>query len=128
MNQQMLFAGITKMAENSACSKLKAITGRKWFSGYDYNAVRMLPDGSTIIGAPFQVDLQMRNEIVSEVIDGLKTRPRNGSAVPSSLFTLDLYEYDLLLAMCQSYEKAEEFSNQKDLDPYVASAFETMRK
>lgn len=126
MNQQMVFSAITRMADNSDCPVLKKIARRQWFSGYDFNAVRMLPDGTTIPGAPYAVDLTLRSEIVSEVLDGLKQRPRPGSPEPRSLFKLELYEYDLLLAMCQAYEKAEEFTAQKDLDPYVASAFETM--
>jgi hypothetical protein len=28
--------------------------------------------------------------------------------------------------MCQAYEQAEQFASKKDLDPYEASAFETV--
>lgn len=126
MNQQMVFQSIKHMAEKSECTLIQALVHKQWFSGYDYNAVRMLPDGTTIPGAPFAVDLSIRNEIVSEILDGLKTRPRGNNPEPRSLFALELYEYDLCLALCQAYEKAEEFINARELDPYVASSFETM--
>lgn len=123
-SQQMLFAGIKQMGMNSDDKALRVIVTRQWFSGYDYTKKRLLPDGNLVKGAPFSADLAIRSTIIVEVLDGLKQRPRGGSEA-NSLFRLQMYEYDLLLAMCQAYQVADKFASSDDINPYDASALET---
>jgi hypothetical protein len=123
--QQMLFASIKQIGQKSEDGNLILTVSRAWFSGFDETQKRMLPDGNVAKGAPFADDLEIRNEIIEVVLDGLKQRPRGGNPEPVSLYRLQLYEYDLLLAMCQTYQVAERFINSDDINPYEASALET---
>lgn len=125
MTQQLVFTGMKQIAQSSDDELLRATMNKQWFSGYDMSKQRMLPDGKMQIGAPFSVDISMRSEIVSEVLDGLKQRPRTGSTEAKSLYVLDMYEYDLLLAMSQVYYSAETLINAETIDPYQASSLET---
>lgn len=124
-SQQMLFAGIKQLGINSECETLRVLVTRQWFSGFDMTKKRLLPDGNLVKGAPFAADLSIRSTIIAEVLDGLKSRPRNGNPEPTALFRLRMYEYDLLLAMCQAYQASDTFATSDDINPYDASALET---
>lgn len=125
MTQQLIFGGIRKIADHSDCVQLKQVMSRQWFAGFDMNLSRMLPDGTTAVGAPTNADLCIRNEVVNAVVDGLKQRPRDGNRIARSLFKLEMYEYDLIHALTDMYFKTEEFVRQDQIDNYAASALET---
>ncbi len=123
--QQMLFASVKKIGQNSGDAALSAIVSKAWFSGYDESSKRLLPDGKLAKGGAFPNDLILRNEIIAEVIDGLKQRPRGKDKEVRSLFKIQMFEYDLLMAMSQTYQVAEKFIHSDDINPYEASSLET---
>ena len=123
--QQMLFASVKQIGTKSNDQDLFKIVNRAWFSGFDDTQKRILPDGHLAKGAPFATDLLIRNEIIAEVLDGLKSRPRDNNPDPRSRFNLQMYEFDLLMAMCQTYQVAERFIDSDDINPYEAASLET---
>jgi hypothetical protein len=124
MTTQLIWQAVKKMGETSKCPELKSVVAIQWFGGFSPLKNRMLPSGSIVEGAPISADIAMRDDIVSEVLDGLKQRPRTGKDVPCARFTLELYEYDILLALAQIYVTGTALLNG-DIDPYKASAYET---
>jgi hypothetical protein len=124
MTTQLIWQAIKKMGENSTCKELKAVVAIQWFGGFSPLKNRMLPNGSIVKGGPLVADIAMRDDIVSEVLDGLKQRPRPGKDIPCARFILQLYEFDMLLALAQMYLTGTELV-KVDIDPYKASAYET---
>ena len=123
--QEQIFHTIKVLSGRSEDDNLKKLTARQWFSAFDMTLTRLLPDGNVVAGAPYSRDLELRSEIVAEILDGLKTRPREGAPEPRALFNLNLYEYDLLLALSQVYQKAGQMLKSAEVDVYEASSLET---
>jgi hypothetical protein len=124
--QQMLWASLKKIGMNSNCPDLRMDVSRAWFSAYNYELYRLLPDGNLAKGAPNVADLAIRTAYVRDIADGLKQRPRGGEVrSPRAKYILEMYEYDLLLAHVELYLKAEAFVALTDINPYEASAWET---
>lgn len=125
MTRHLMYDAMKKMAANSGCQILKEIAARVWMSGLNPFLDRMLPDGSVVKGAPMLTDIAMRDEIVSEIYDGLKQRIRDGHTEPRSLFLLNLYEYDILLALTQLYQESLKTELAPVMDVYKCSSLET---
>lgn len=125
LTQQEIYQGIKALAENCRCPRLKETMMQVWFSGFDMNLKRLLPDGTYADGAPTASDLNIRNSIMDQVRDGLKSRMRPGFDTPKALFALTLSEYDLLLALVQTYFKAEDLIKSGEINPYDAATLET---
>lgn len=122
--QQMLWQSIKQIGEKSRCGLLRDDVSRAWFSALNYELKRLLPDGNIAKGAPNPADISVRTTYVTEIADGLKQRPRGGTECRSK-YTLQMYEYDLLLAHTDLYLKAESFLAMSDINPYEAAAWET---
>ncbi len=123
--QQETFFTI-KTIGRDGCTMLHGIVNRQWLSVLDPTLARLEPDGTVSMGAPSKHDLALRRQIVSEVTDGLKTRPRPGHETPCSLFKIHYEDYTALVALCHSYEQLEQFINSTDeFDSYRAAALAT---